>query len=310
MTKITDDEFDENTMFGGEAIAPAPSPLTEAGNPLSRYFRLPGLSVSLPTGGAFFPAGGIELDAAGEVSVLPMRAADELRLSSPDALMNNSAITGLLQSCVPAIKMPEYVSSPDLDVLLIAIRVASNGENMDIELNCPECGKETVFEVNLPMVLGTMTKIPATLPLRLSDDVVVYLRPHAVSVQTKILVSAFRETRNAQAIDADPSLSEEERSVRLTGVMDRLNEMNIYGLAHSIIKVVVPGHEVTDLKYISEYLANTDKGTLEKLRNELERINSMGIDKSVPATCSHCSHNWVGSIEFNPATFFEERSSD
>ncbi len=155
-----------------------------------------------------------------------------------------------------------------------------------------------------------MTRIPATLPLRLSDDIVVYLRPHAVSVQTKILVSAFRETRNAQAIDADPDLSEEERSARLTGVMDRLNEMNIFGLAHSIVKVVVPGHEVTDLKYISEYLANTDKGTLEKLRNELERINSMGIDKSVPATCSHCAHEWVGSIEFNPATFFEERSSD
>ncbi len=315
---MVDDDFNESEMFSQQAFVPAPAPVAvpvvaaapEADNPLSKYFRLPGLSVSLPTAGAFFPAGGVELDAAGEVSVLPMRAADELLLSSPDALMNNTAITNLIRSCVPAIKMPEYVSAPDLDVLLIAIRIASSGETMEIELPCPECKKENTFEVHLPSVIGTMKQIPAQNPLRLSDEVVVYLRPHTVSAQTKVLVSAFRETRAAQAIDADQTLSDDERNKRLNGVMDRLNDMNLFGLANSIVKIVVPGYEVTNHQHIKEFLGNTDKATLNKLRIEMERINGMGIDKSVPATCQHCAHSWEGSIEFNPATFFEERSSD
>jgi hypothetical protein len=86
--------------------------------------------------------------------------------------------------------------------------------------------------------------------------------------------------------------------------------MNLYGLANSIIKVVIPGHEVTNVDHIKEFLGNTDKGTLVKLRNALEALNSMGVDKSIEAGCQFCQHEWKGSIEFNPATFFEERSSD
>lgn len=321
MTKMTEDDFDESELFSPTAVpvsrarvaspvAPIPVEIAENDNPLSKFFRLPGLSISLPTKGAFFPEGGIVLDEAGEVSVLPMRAADELLLSSPDALMNNTAITNLIRSCIPQIKMPEMVSAPDLDAILIAIRVASSGEEMEIDLTCPECKKETTFEVNLPAVLGTVQTIPAVIPLRLGDNVVVYLRPHTVAVQTKILISAFKETRAAQAIDANEELTDEQRSEKLAAVMEKLNEMNLYGLAHSIIKVVIPGHEVVNTQHIMEFLANTDKGTLMKVRNELERINSMGVDKSVPAVCQFCAHEWMGQLEFNPSTFFEQRSSD
>jgi hypothetical protein len=320
MPKMTDDDFDESTLFGAEAVASIPvpkpvalavtSPAAESDNPLSKYFRLPGLSVSLPTGGAYFPAGAIELDDAGEVAVYPMRAADEMLLASPDALMNNSAIISLIRSCVPAIKRPEFVSSPDLDVLLVAIRVASNGETMEIQLECPECKKPNTFEVDLPAVLGTMTKVPAVNPLRLSDEVVVYLRPHNMATQGKILISAFRETRAAQAIALDETLSEEEKGARLSVVMERLTDMNLFGLANSVVKVVVPGYEVTNVEHIKQFLGETDKGTLNRLRDELERINSLGIDKTVPAACVHCAHEWEGAIEFNPATFFEDRSSD
>ncbi len=314
MPKMTDDDFDESALFGAPAVAPTPvpvaAPVAETGNPLAKYFRLPGLSVALPTKGAFFPAGGIELDAAGEVSVYPMRAADEMLLASPDALMNNTAIVNLLRSCVPAIKAPEHVSAPDLDVLLIAIRVASTGEKMEIELACPKCDKPNQFEVDLPAVLSTMQTVPAVNPLRLSDEVVVYLRPHNMATQGKILVSAFRETRHAQAIALDETLTEDEKGAKLNDVMSRLTDMNLYGLANSVVKVVVPGYEVTNVEHIKQFLGETDKATLHRLRDELERINSLGIDKSVPSACAHCGHEWEGAIEFNPSTFFEERSSD
>lgn len=311
MPKMVDDDFDESAMFNHAMHdVLAAKPVTTNSNPLAKYFRLPGLSIKLPTNGVFFPEGGIELDDAGEVTVLPMRGADELLLSSPDALMNNTAITSLVSSCVPAIKMPQHLSAPDLDAILIAIRVASNGETMELELPCPKCEGENRFEINLPAVLSTMTTIPEQNPIRLSDDVVVYLRPHEVAVQTKILVSVFKETRAAQALDANPDLDDEEKTAKLGEVMKRLNDMNLFGVINSIIKVVVPGAEVTQFEYIKEFIDNTDKATLNKIRSGLEKINSMGVDKSIPVQCTHCAHEWTTSIEFNPATFFEDRSSD
>jgi hypothetical protein len=302
---VAEDEFNENELFTDKAFA-AP----KSSNPLAAYFRLPGCSVKLPTGGVFFPEGGVELDEAGEVKVLPMRAADELLLSSPDALMNNSAVMSLIASCVPAIKMPELVSAPDLDVLLLAIRVASSGDKMDVELVCPKCDEKNPYEVDLPSILQTITPVPAINEVRLSDDMVVYLRPHTVKLQTKILIAAFKERRIAQAMDMNESATDEERDATYKGVMARLAEMNTHGVACSIIKIIVPGAEVSDQGMIEEFLVNTDSRTLNRIRAALETINNMGADKTVPATCGDCGHEWAGSIEFNPATFFEERSSD
>ncbi len=302
------DEFDDSDMFAApEPVITKPQPV---GNPLAAYFRLPGLSVSLPTNGAFMPAGSIDFDDDHQVAVLPMRAADELLLSSPDALMNNTAIVGLIRSCVPAIKRPELISAPDLDVLLLAIRVASSGETMGVELECPSCKTRAEVKINLPQMLNTTTSIPAENPVRINDDMVAYLRPHDMQDQSTILMAAFKETRAAQALDANPELSDEQRSEGLSKIMARMGELNSFGVTTAIQKIVIPGTEVTKREHIAEFLENTDKNTLQLIRDALEKLNNLGLDKSVPVECEECGHQWDTAIEFNPSTFFEERSSD
>jgi len=122
-------------------------------NPLTKYFRQPALYINLPSGGNYWPEGTLELDENNQVAVYPMTARDELTLKTPDALMNGQSVVDVIKSCCPQIKDPWRMPAMDTDFILIAIRIASYGENMDFRSTCPECEEESPYEVHLPTML-------------------------------------------------------------------------------------------------------------------------------------------------------------
>lgn len=312
MSQLINDEFDESEMFSAPIapIMPIMAPKAKTANPLGSYFRLPGLTVSLPTGGAFMPEGSIEFSQDGTLDVLPMKGSDEMLLMSPDALMNNSAILNLIQSCVPQIKEPEYVSVPDLDILLLAIRVASTGNKMELQLGCPECNEETKFEIDVPNMIQTAQEIEPVNTIRVRDDMVVWIRPLFIKDQTKLLNDVFRATRRAQALELNETLTDDEKTAATNDIMKSIAEMTTYGVSSAIIKIVIPDAEVTDPEFIREFLEKTDRSTMKKIKDRVDAINAMGVDKNFPATCMHCEHEWEASVEFDPSSFFGDRSSD
>lgn len=298
------DDFDEGMMFPVEK-AQAPQ-----GNPLSQYFRLPGLSVELPTNGAYMPKGSISFSPDGSLEVYPMRGSDEMLLMSPDALMNNSAVINLLRSCVPQITQPEEISVPDLDVLLLAIRVASTGSIMEITLECEECQHENKFDIDVPEMIQTAGKIAPTNTIRVRDDMVVWIKPITVRDQTTLLNAVFRETRKAQALELNSELSADERTAMSNEIMKSIAEMSTFSIAHSIVKIVVPNGEVTNSDHILEFLEKTDRKTINLIKSRVEELNQQGVDKTFQAACGKCKHEWTASVEFDPSSFFGERSSD
>jgi hypothetical protein len=293
MSKPTIDDFDETNLFA----APKPA----SGNPLAKYFRSPGLMVSLPTGGAFLPPGSYNPTMSGEVGVLPMRAADELLMKSPDALMSGYAVEQMLLSCVPSIIAPREVSAPDLDVLLLAVRAASYGNDMDIDTHCPACKAEATFSCHLPALLGNVQPIPAENPVRLSADVVVLMRPHNLQNATTIGLAAFEETRKLQALeDAD----EEARTAAINASMKRMSDLNIKVLADCVLKVATPEGIVTDRASIFEFVANIGRDWVKRMDDKLKELNHMGLDKGIDVTCPTCQHEWRATVEFDPTSFF------
>ena len=277
-------------------------------NPLAKYYRTPGVHVKLPTNGAFLPPGAIEFTMNHEVPVYPMRGADEMLLKSPDALMNGFAIESLLKSCVPAIKTPRLISSPDLDVLLMAIKAATTGEIITLNTKCPKCEVESEVPRNLGALMATMTPVDPENAVRLSDEVIAYLRPHNFLNATKIGMASYEEARKIQALevsDADQALKSEQMSNSVA----RLSVLNSEIIADCIIKVVVPEATVTDKTAIREFMANISKSWTDKIGNKLEEINGKGIEKHFDVTCASCGHEYQAGIEFDPTTFFEADSS-
>lgn len=307
-----EDDFNETEMFPPtrNAMPPKVPPMRGAAprppeaNPLAKYFRTPGLVVRLPTNGAFLPEGAIEFTMSGEVEVWPMRTADELLLKSPDALMSGYAVEKLLQSCVPSIRAPRQISQPDLDVLLLAIRAATMGETMDVNAACPSCGTENTLPVHLPSVLGSMKPVPEEIAVRLSDEVMAYLRPFNLDEATKIALASFEEARKLQAIEMDANADPMARSQQMNRSFERLAGLNITVMAACVIAVMTPEGAVNDPRAIGEFVSNIPSNWFHKIESRLKEINDLGVDKKLHITCAKCSHEWHTDLEFNPSTFF------
>ena len=118
-------------------------------NPLAKHFRQPAIYMKLPSGGKFWPEGSIDLPINFEIPVYPMTARDEITIRTPDALMNGQGIVDVIKSCCPNIIDPWQMPSVDVDSILLHIRIASYGNNMDFDTNCPKCNEESNFTLNI-----------------------------------------------------------------------------------------------------------------------------------------------------------------
>ena len=147
-----------------------------ANNPLKQYFRQPAIYVRLPSQGEFYPEGTLDMPPNGELPVYPMTAIDEIAYRTPDALFNGSAVISVIQSCIPNIKNAWAIPSVDVDTLLISIRIASYGHEMDINTKCPNCGEEANHGLDLRSVLDRIQS-PDYQQVLKSGDMEFYFRP-------------------------------------------------------------------------------------------------------------------------------------
>jgi hypothetical protein len=274
-------------------------------NPLHKYFRVPGLNVRLPSGGKFLPEGSVDFAGDGMVAILPMRSADELLLKNADALMSGYAIEQMLASCVPSIKTPKLISSPDLDVLLLAVRAATYGDEMEVQANCPSCEHVNDFSANLPALLSNITPMPDETSVRLSDELVVNVRPYTFQDTTALSLATFQETRKVQNLEYDENATEEQRSTQLKESMSALTTISTTLMAGCVSSIVTPDEEVSDPGFVAEFMANIARPWSKKIEDKLKEMNQAGIDKMLPMTCQKCGHEWETTIEFDPASFFD-----
>ena len=106
---------------------------------ITNLIRTIGLTTKLPCGRNWYQNGEIDFDLNDEVSIYPMSHSDEMLIHNVDALFSNTAISKIIQSCVPNIKKVNEILSPDVEILLLAIRIASFGDIFKGFDVCPKC---------------------------------------------------------------------------------------------------------------------------------------------------------------------------
>ena len=138
-------------------------------NPLKQYFRKPGIWIKLPSQGEFYNEKPADFNDMGEIPVYPMTAKDELTLKTPDALLSGQSTVEVIKSCIPAILDPWKMPSFDLDAVLIAIRVASYGHEMELDTSCPNCAETTEISLDLRKVLERLSRGDYSEPVKIGD---------------------------------------------------------------------------------------------------------------------------------------------
>lgn len=276
-------------------------------NPLSNFYRKAKLHTPLPSGTSYYDNTIIEfVSEEGELEIFAMTAKDEVSIKNPDALLNGTAITQIIKSCVPGVKQPEKLLSNDIDALLIAIRYATYGESIDIKSDCPSCKKENTFGVNVSDSLHSMSKLDEEYSLETADGIKIYVQPFSYKETLLAMKGQFEQHKIAKSITID-QLDEDSRLKMFSKSFSEVVDLNAKLIINCVVKIVAPdGTEVKDKSHIKEFLDNSESHVFSEIDKLIRSINDIGVRKNFKATCQHCNHEWDSEINFNPVSFFTE----
>jgi hypothetical protein len=278
-------------------------------NPLQKYFRQPKIYLALPSSGKYYPAGSLEISENGEYPVFPMTARDEIMIKTPDALLNGQATASVIASCIPAIKDPFSMPSMDLDACLIAIRIATYGEMMEVSIKVPVTGEDKDFDLDLRIMLDQFSNVEYDNAIRL-DDMVVNLRPLSYREFTETSKKTFDEQRIFNVIN-DADMDEGDKLQTFTNSFKKLTDLTILTLEKSIQSIEVGDQVVTDQAHIKEFIANTDKGLFESVTNHIEeqrskfQVKPLIVDATPEEIEAGVPETYEVPVTFDQSSFFE-----
>jgi hypothetical protein len=280
----------------------------QTANPLAKYFRQPAIHLSLPSQGRYWPNGSLEMTMSNQIEVYPMTTKDEITIRTPDALMNGAGMISLFQSCCPQIKDAWKMPNIDVDAVLIAIRIASYGQNMDIETTCPneQCKNENKHELDLTTILDSI-KVPNYNKTIDSNDIKIKIKPISYFENNKTRMLAFEQERAVQ-VASSSEIPEEEKLKIFQQHLDKMIEINAEMLVYATEYIETNEGKVEDPAFISEFYNNCDRKIVHALRNRIEEHAELVQLPKPRVKCESCGTEYPLEIGFDYANFFADAS--
>ena len=284
--------------------------MTENTNPLKRYYRQPQISIQLPSKSRYYAADVVETTTTGEHPVLPMTAIDELAFRTPDSMMNGQATVDVIRSCIPTILDPWQLVNYDIDTVLIAVRIASYGETIDVTSGVPGTNESATHTVSLPQMLEQLRNIEVTDTCELKDGLKITVSPLTYKQITESQLKTFEQQRIYAQV-SQSQMTAEEKTRRFTDSFKILSELNMSLLISNIERITLPsGESVTDRAQIKQFVENADAKLIKELENKLIDIRQQGSIKPFKAKATEeqikagAPATYEVPITFDNANFF------
>jgi hypothetical protein len=277
-------------------------------NPLRKYCRQPKVYITLPSKGKFYPSDAIEIPEGDEFPVYAMTAKDELTMKTPDALLNGAATVEIIKSCIPAILNPWAMPSIDLDAILIAIRIATYGETMEITTKVPVTGDDRKFDVDLRQLLNKLVS-NEYLTETVINDMRVNTRPLTYREFTDASLKTFEEQRIFALVN-DEKISDTEKLERFNTSFQKLTNLTVKSLASSITSISFGDTEVTNQVHIQEFIENADKQFYQDVLKHIETqrdtfvLEPMKVKSSEEDIAAGAPKEYEVPITFDQSNFF------
>lgn len=276
-------------------------------NPLAKHFRQPAIYLKLPSQGRFWPEETLDLPMNNEIPVYPMTAKDEIILRTPDALMNGQGMVDVIQSCCPNILDAWKMPSIDVDAVLIAIRIASYGTQMDMDLNCPHCGHEHALAVDLSRVLDGVAAPDYSEKVD-CGTIKIKLHPQQYFTVNNTNQIRYEEDRILRTL-ASEAIDEDTKVAEYAKHLGRIVDLNIDIVVNSTEYIELQDSTiVSDPAYIKEFYANCQSEIVHKVQTRLEKITKDSKFKNIDNSCPDCEKPYSVPLEFDYANFFVGRS--
>jgi hypothetical protein len=278
-------------------------------NPLTMYMRQPKIYIRLPSNGEYWPAGAIELSETSEYAVYSMTAKDELALKVPDALMNGQAVVDVIQSCIPAVKNAWACPNLDLDILLIAIRLATYGEMMTTPIKIGDLDLE--YQVDLRTVMDNLQNQITWDPIvPINSELTVFVKPLTYKNISQAAIQAF-ETQKIMDVVNDKSMSDEQKIALFKESFGKMSQATLSTIIDSIERIESAHGTTGEPAHIKEFVDNIDKEIYGKIETHLTNLRNQNTIKPMRvAVTDEMKERGISGetleipITFDPSNFF------
>lgn len=273
-------------------------------NPLQQYFRQPKIYIKLPSKGIFTKPGTIQGD-ANKLPIYGMTGMDEIMAKTPDALLSGESVVKIMESCCPSIKDGWDLSTIDTNLLLVAIRIATYGSAMTVAHTCSACSTENEYELDLVKIIDYYAGQNYVNTVDL-DQLTVKLKPLNYRQISELAIKSFKIQQQAAQlirISQNQELTEEQ-DTQLKQLYSELANMQNEIYKMSVESVETGNMNVTEQKFILEWLDNADATVFDAIKAVAEQNTKAFAVPTQPVTCSNCSAATEIAVEFDNSNFF------
>lgn len=272
-------------------------------NPLVAAYRKPAVYITLPSGGKYYQEKP-KLSVDDELAIYPMTARDELVTKTPDALFNGEATISMINSCCPDINDPNEMPVNDLMAVLIGIRIASYGSDLDVDVKCPQCEHVNQLSIDANKLMATLKPNETPETIELANGFRVKCKPYTLRDRTTLQVQQIKQRKLIESL-SDAKLSDEDREAKFGKTFVELAELTVSLIANCINSVKIPDSEtIEDREQILEWLKTIVKKDYDLIKANIEGLSDNGMDTQFGANCQSCGHHWQTSIDLDVANFF------
>ena len=273
-------------------------------NPLIQAYRKPALYIPLPSGGKFY-TNLPKLSIDNELAVYAMTARDELITKTPDALFNGEATISLIRSCCPDIEDPESMPVGDLLVILVGIRQASYGKNIDMDVKCPKCDFDNQLTLDANIMISKVIDTESIdQSVSLPSNFKIVCNPYTLRDRTTLQVQQIKQQKMIEGL-GNEALDDGARNDLFGKTFVEIAELTVALITHSIVSVQGKDTEViTDKGLIKEWLQNITRADYDVIKGKVEELSESGLETEFNANCQDCGHTWKTSVDLDIANFF------
>jgi hypothetical protein len=274
-------------------------------NPLVKHFRQPKIYLRLPSKGYFYDSSVLEKTENDEYPVLAMTAKDEIKIKTPDALLNGQATVDVIQSCIPNIKNAWRISNIDLDAILIAIRIATYGETMDLTFTLPNTELERTYQVDLRLLLDQLIENEFDHVI-VKDNFKIEISPLTYKDFTETALKTFEQQRILKVLN-DEGMSEDEKLRIFNESFEKLTNINIETVLKSIVSIQYDDEPtVTNKEHIAEFFNNIDKDFFQLILSHTEEQKKKFSTKPLTVMTTAEEQNQGAPAEFTVPVSFDQ----
>jgi len=267
---------------------------------LHNYKRQPKIYIDLPMS-KYYTEGTVEDNQTISLPVYGMTASDEIALKTPDALFNGEATKSVVQSCVPAIKDPGSIPVMDIDFVLIAIRLATYGETLNMQVTCPECEETSDYDLNLQNYLEKFQNRQFDEKLTL-DGLEFIFAPLTYDQMTQFSLENYKLQRQMVGLPEDWTQDQKDKHIK--DILSQSAKLNLNIMLTHIQLIQAQGNEEKNAQEINDFIANSDTKFYNAIKKHVERLRDEFENPKDSVACPSCSHQFETKIPLDYANFF------